>query len=140
MPTSQNTPEAPATTPARKGVSHATLARRSSRVMIDIPVQVTGKTVSGSAFSEDTKTSVVNAHGALLILATTLDVNSTISVKNQKTNAKVGCRVIYQKEIQQGRAEMGIEFITANPTFWAITFPPTDWAARTDTKGPSPVK
>jgi hypothetical protein len=95
--------------------------------MIDVPVEVIGKTAKGLVFREDMHTIVVNAHGALLNSTMSLDIPSTVAVKNKKTNGEVQCRVIHQRGTQQGRVEMGIEFIGVHPTFWAITFPPEDW-------------
>jgi hypothetical protein len=122
-----NSSENSGSAPLRKGVAHSTMGRRSSRVMIEVPVDLIGRTANGLVFREETRTIVVNAHGALLNSAMSLDITSTIVVKNKKTNDEVQCRVIYRRETQQGRADMGIEFIAAHPTFWAITFPPDDW-------------
>ena len=122
-----NSPENSGSAPLRKGVAHSTMGRRSSRVMIEVPVEVIGQTGNGLVFREETRTIAVNAHGALLNSAMSLDITSTIVVKNKKTNDEVQCRVIFRRETQQGRADMGIEFIAAHPTFWAITFPPDDW-------------
>ena len=122
-----NSPENSGSAPLHKGVAHSTMGRRSSRVMIEVPVEVIGQTGNGLVFREETRTIAVNAHGALLNSAMSLDITSTIVVKNKKTNDEVQCRVIFRRETQQGRADMGIEFIAAHPTFWAITFPPDDW-------------
>jgi hypothetical protein len=111
--------------PTRTDETHSTIRRRSSRVTIDVPVEITGRTANGVAFREETRTIVVNAHGALLNLAS-LNITSTIVIKNKQTDGEVECRVINQKERQQGRADLAIEFIGVHPTFWAITFPPDD--------------
>ena len=43
--------------------------RRSMRVLLSVPINVTGKTKENEDFSEDARTLVVNAHGALISLA-----------------------------------------------------------------------
>ena len=43
--------------------------RRSHRVMLSIGIVITGDWPNGHRFSEETFTSVVNAHGALILLA-----------------------------------------------------------------------
>ena len=42
---------------------------RSHRVMLSIGIVITGDWPNGHRFSEETRTSVVNAHGALILLA-----------------------------------------------------------------------
>jgi hypothetical protein len=43
--------------------------RRSERVLLDVPVVVRGESIDQIAFEEETFTVTVNAHGALLMLA-----------------------------------------------------------------------
>lgn len=112
--------------PVRKDETHSTIRRRSSRVTIDVPVEIIGQTANGVAFREEARTIMVNANGALLNSAS-LNITSTIVIKNKQTNGEVECRVINQRERQQGRGDLAIEFIGVHPTFWAITFPPDDW-------------
>jgi hypothetical protein len=44
--------------------------RRSQRVLMTIPVRVSGQNVLGSPFAEDTHTRAINAHGALILVST----------------------------------------------------------------------
>jgi hypothetical protein len=39
--------------------------RRSMRVLLSVPIQVRGKNAQNQDFTEETRTLVVNAHGAL---------------------------------------------------------------------------
>ncbi len=43
--------------------------RRSMRVLLSVPITVNGKTKTNEDFNEETRTLVVNAHGALISLA-----------------------------------------------------------------------
>ena len=43
--------------------------RRSMRVLLSVPIHVIGKTKANQDFDEETRTLVVNAHGALISLA-----------------------------------------------------------------------
>ena len=101
--------------------------RRSARVTIDIPVEVYGQWSDGRVFHEETRTLVVNAHGALVHLATEVNLKQMVLLVHKKTGNEVQCRVAYRKEIENGRAEVGIEFVSPTPRFWGIAFPPDDW-------------
>ncbi|MGA7922220.1 MAG: hypothetical protein WCA38_21345, partial [Candidatus Acidiferrales bacterium] len=46
--------------------------RRSMRVLLNVPVAVKGKTATNQNFDEETRTLVVNAHGALISVAAQL--------------------------------------------------------------------
>ena len=116
--------------------SHSPSRRRSSRVSIDIPVEIFGYAVNGKVFRAETRTTMVNAHGALLILTLATELKSSILLINKKTSSEVQCRLIYQKETEKGSAEIGIEFVSPQPRFWGIAFPPDDWN-NADRKKPS---
>jgi hypothetical protein len=62
-----------------------------------MPVEIIGQTTTGNAFREDTRTTAVNAHGALLLLTTPNEINPSVALVNKKTDAKAQCRVVYRK-------------------------------------------
>ena len=101
--------------------------RRSMRVLLSVPISVNGKTVQNQDFSEETRTLVVNAHGALISLAAPVVANQTIFVSNNATQETEECRIVYLGNTQAGKAQMGVEFLSPSPTFWQIDFPPEDW-------------
>lgn len=113
--------------PAPKGPLNPAIKRRSSRVSIDMPVEVFGQQANGKVFREETRTTVVNAHGALLTLASTVEIKPSVLLINKITNSEVQCRIISQKEVEKGKFELGVEFIDPQPRFWGIAFPPEDW-------------
>ena len=51
--------------------------RRSERVLLDVPVVVCGESVDQLAFEEETFTVTVNAHGALLMLASPVGLTAS---------------------------------------------------------------
>lgn len=116
------------TGPSRKGPSQTPIARRSLRVAIDMPVEVVAQSLDGTTFRQDTRTTVVGAHGALLVLATTTDIKPFLLLINKKTGGEGQCRVAYQKRIESGKVELGIEFVDPQPRFWRIAFPPDNWS------------
>jgi hypothetical protein len=111
--------KATATGPAAK--------RRSSRVSIDMPVEVFGQSVNGKVFREETRTTTVNAHGALLMLGSVVQIKPSVLLINKTTRIEVQCRVVSLKETEKGKVELGVEFVIPQPRFWGIAFPPEDW-------------
>jgi hypothetical protein len=88
---------------------------------------VSGRAKDSKDFSEDTRTLVVNAHGALIALATPVVAGQNILVANKATRNTMDCRIVYLGNSQDGKTQMGIEFTKAVATFWQIDFPPDDW-------------
>jgi hypothetical protein len=86
--------------------------RRSMRVLLSVPVVLSGIGTDGKKFEEETRTLVVNAHGALIAIITPLRADQ---------------RVVYTGNVQAGKTQMGLEFVKPAPTFWQIDFPPDDW-------------
>jgi hypothetical protein len=101
--------------------------RRSMRVLLSVPILVRGKTAKNQDFNEETRTLVVNAHGALISLAAQVVANQTVLVSNNATQQTQECRIVYLGNTQAGKAQMGVEFLNPSPTFWQIDFPPEDW-------------
>jgi hypothetical protein len=93
-----------------------------------MPVEVVGQSVNGKTFRQETRTTVVNAHGAQLILGMTIEIQPAILLINKKTGAKAQCRVVYQKRVESEKSELGIEFLEPQHRFWGIAFPPEDWS------------
>ena len=89
--------------------------------------------------SEETHTLIVNAHGALIQLALTVEIGQLLGIKNVQTLEQLVCRVVNLGPDQPGKREVGIEFELASPRFWRIAFPPSDWTPRSpDAKAPTP--
>jgi c-di-GMP-binding flagellar brake protein YcgR len=110
-----------------QGLQLDTGRRRSMRVLLSVPIQVTGKTKDNQKFEEETRTPVVNAHGALISLAAKLVTGQQVSVNNRATQKSMNCRVVYVGNPAAGKMQMGVEFVEPCPSFWQIDFPPDDW-------------
>lgn len=106
--------------------------RRSMRVLLSVPIQVSGKGADGKDFKEETRTLVVNAHGALISLAARVVAGQIITVANKATQKSLDCRVVYLGNPQAGKTQMGIEFVKPSASFWQIDFPPDDWVVPED--------
>jgi hypothetical protein len=101
--------------------------RRSMRVLLTVPILAVGKTAAGEDFKEETRTLVVNAHGALISLAAAVKAGQKIRISNHATSQSLVCRVVYVGSPGAGKMQMGIEFEAPCPAFWQIDFPPEDW-------------
>ncbi len=101
--------------------------RRSMRVLLSVPINVSGNTKTDEAFDEETRTLVVNAHGALISLAAKVIAGQEVTLSNKSTQSKIGCRVVYVGNPTSGKMQMGVEFVKPCPSFWQIDFPPDDW-------------
>jgi hypothetical protein len=112
--------------PAKHG-EYSRRYRRSQRVHLEMPVLVYGHASGKEPFSEEARTLIVNAHGALIALTHTVNAEVRLILTNPKTCQEVECRVVSQGPIENGGGEVAIEFIRPSPRFWGIAFPPEDW-------------
>jgi hypothetical protein len=105
------------------------LRRRSQRVRMRVSVVVRPQTVEKNARAEKTETLVVNAHGALLLLATPVAINEFVIVQNVKTGEELLCRVTLVGPSLMGKTQVAVEFIKPAPDFWGVDPPPKSWKA-----------
>jgi hypothetical protein len=101
------------------------LRRRSKRVKARIPVVV--RLQGKNAQTESTHTIVVNAHGALMIVAMKVAVNHFIVLENTTTGRELLCRVAHVGATFMGKTQVAVEFIRPDPDFWGIAATPKDW-------------
>jgi hypothetical protein len=112
--------------------------RRSQRVCLRLPILVLREGPGTNVASEETHTLIVNAHGALIQLALTVEIGQLLGIKNAQTMEELVCRVVHLGPDQSGKREVGIEFELPSPRFWRIAFPPSDWTPRSpDAKAPT---
>ena len=88
---------------------------------------LSGKTAAGP-FAEDTLTTVINAHGALLGLTAKVTKGQTLRLKTKTSPEEQECRVIWVGPASERKTQCGIEFLKPAPKFWGISFPPADWS------------
>jgi hypothetical protein len=113
-------------------IRHVSLAqqRRSQRVLLSVPLLVSGIRENRTTFTERATTSVVNAHGALLRLRERVEMEQILRLENIATGEELECKVADISRGQDERAEVGVEFLEPSPRFWRISFPPVDWSQR----------
>ena len=143
MPPEMTTGSTPvSTTPSR--LQRNPNQRRSQRVMLSVRILVAGGHADGGRFSEEAVTSVVNAHGALILLAEKVTLGQLLTVHNVKSGAELQAEVVAVGAPQDAKFEVGMEFLEPSPRFWRIAFPPEDWTRRSPeakhrTAAPTPM-
>ncbi len=120
--------------PEQLGILETWLAaanrRRSQRVLMTIPVRVSGKTGAGSPFEEETYTRAISAHGALILVSTQVYRGQRLTLSSIQTKASLECVVAHVEKHQSDHLQVGVEFMLPNPIFWHVAFPPKDWTPR----------
>jgi hypothetical protein len=97
--------------------------RRSSRVLVTLPLAVSGQKSDGSHVSGAAETILVNRHGA--------KIRSSVPLE-PKMEVRVAMLAPYKWRVGQvvwadsGESEYGIELYRPE-NFWGIYFPPEDW-------------
>jgi hypothetical protein len=109
---------------------HAGTRRRSQRVLMQVPVRISGKDAQGKTFEEYTETLAINAHGALVSLTARVTSGAKVQMKHKRTEEEQECSVVFLGPVREGKAEIGLEFSVPRPTFWRVAFPPEDWSPR----------
>jgi len=101
--------------------------RRSQRVLLRVSIQVRWQPAGQDPIVEDATTQVVNAHGALILLAMKVKAGQKITVRNWAMPRDKECRVVHVRESPSPKKEVGIAFLQPDANFWGVEFPPEDW-------------
>jgi hypothetical protein len=104
--------------------------RRSQRVLLAVPLEVSGKRANKTTFTEATATIIINSHGALLHLKEPVASGQILTLNNPATNEQLDCKVVEIFAGQEGIPEVAVEFSSPCARFWRVTFPPVDWSPR----------
>jgi len=92
--------------------------RRSKRVHVRIPVLVRLQDPKKNTVEEKTHTIIVNSHGALILLATKVNVQQIVHIVNVASGEELLCRVACLGSSFMGKTQVAIEFIMPAPKFW----------------------
>ncbi|HWQ02857.1 MAG TPA: alcohol dehydrogenase catalytic domain-containing protein, partial [Candidatus Nitrosotenuis sp.] len=101
--------------------------RRSQRILLRIPVDLSGINKSGKSFEEKTFTLIVNAHGAMVEVRSDIQEGTPVTLQNRFTRERVQCRQVWLKIKDDGTRHVALEFTKPSPRFWQVDFPPDDW-------------
>ena len=98
--------------------------RRSQRVLITIPVQVSCYARDGVSLKERGQTLVVTEHGALLCLPSRLEIDTLLEVMHCYSEEVEKFRVAHVNgEPKGGQLHIIAEMLTPGDGFWGIGLP-----------------
>jgi|HubBroStandDraft_5_1064220.scaffolds.fasta_scaffold469935_2 hypothetical protein len=99
--------------------------RQSGRVVMRVPVEVSGVAEDGSPVREDAHTGVVGAHGAMVRMSCALKMGALVELTNHFSRQTAKFRVVWINDHQSGDLwEIGIESLEPLDDFWGVRFPP----------------
>ncbi len=98
--------------------------RRSTRLLLRIPIEVRGTDADGRPFKERTTTLAINRHGALIVLEHAVLPETRVDITNLQNMLALPFRVVSQasKALEEG-SEWGVECLEPERNFWGIFFP-----------------
>jgi hypothetical protein len=99
--------------------------RRSQRILLAVPLLVSGRHADGTLLVEHASTLIVNAGGGLIALKVVVSVAQTLSLKNESTDLEISCTVVNVERRANGLNEVGIEFRGDDQTSGESVFLPT---------------
>jgi hypothetical protein len=115
---------------SRESSWRAANRRRSQRVLMKVPVRVSGQAADGASFEVETHTLSISPHGALLVLAPVVHRGQRFILANMQTKSALECVVAHLEPSPGAPTQVGVEFSLPNPAFWRVAFPPKDWTPR----------
>ena len=108
--------------PARVLTSQWKVERRSTRLMLSVPVLVYGWATGDSPFTEITYTLAVNAHGGLLALTAMVQPGQMMLLVNSNTQEERQCRVVRVGRECDGERKVGFELMRPADRFWGLVY------------------
>ncbi len=100
--------------------------RRSQRVLLRVRANV-HVALKGVATTFEVTTLSVNDHGALIVMPRTLSIDSRVVLEHTVSRQRVTCKVVRPARDMPEGFHVALEFDSAEPNFWGIAFPPSDW-------------
>ncbi len=97
--------------------------RRTVRVMLAVPLRVSGKTEIGERFSVRAMSHSVSLHGASVELEQGVVLGEMLQLENEITREKVEGKVVSIRRARDSKRYVAIEFIERDPNFWHMAFP-----------------
>lgn len=98
--------------------------RRSRRSFQMVPLVIRGELESKKVFWEDTFTSNISAHGALMILSAKVRIGQRLVLMNPQTWQEEDACVARLGTSDGARTQVGVEFDRAVPEFWPVNARP----------------
>ncbi|MGD0922132.1 MAG: hypothetical protein ABSA70_10250 [Terriglobia bacterium] len=102
--------------------------RRSTRLAVAIPIAISGKDTDGHTFKENSRTVVINKHGAKILTFHQLGMGAEITIENRALGRAARAAVVWvgDRPSSKDAVEVGVQLFNAE-NIWGIEFPPDDW-------------
>jgi len=98
--------------------------RRSTRVLLVMPVDVAWTSKDGLQVQEHAETEVVSQHGAMLRMGTRLPVGVQLELRRTASGKSSKARVVgVGNPSPDGLARVAVELTSPSDAFWGISFP-----------------
>jgi len=98
--------------------------RRTERVLLRIPIEISGEDLDEVTFKEKTYTLVINRNGARVALHANVRPGTLVTVKNLQTALSARFRIVGPSTRSLGESpEWGAECLEHGLDFWGISFP-----------------
>ena len=98
--------------------------RRSTRVLLVIPVEVSWTSKDGLHVQEHAETEVVSQHGALLRMGTRLPAATQLDLRRPATGQASKAKVVgVGNPSSDGLARVAVELVMPSDSFWGVSFP-----------------
>ena len=98
--------------------------RRTERIAIDLPVEVSGTDGTGRVFLEEGSTVLISHHGAKISLPKILVPDQEIYVRCKQTGKEALARVVGALGDAPSGTYYGVTFLDKDSNPWGIEFPP----------------
>jgi len=102
--------------------------RRSERVVLRVPLQLSAKMPNGKRISIEVYSLVVNAHGGLLEIGMELPSGQQVILSNPRNEKVASGKIVRVEASEEGRFSIAFAFEFPAPSFWPVSFPPADWS------------
>ena len=99
--------------------------RRSQRIYLLIPLEVTWTTMENAQIKERAETEEDNAHGALLWVKNSPPAGTTVKLTHGHTGNSTIARVVAERNLRPtGYRQVSVELTVPSYAFWGVNFPP----------------
>ena len=102
--------------------------RRSERVVLRVPLQLSAKMPDGRRISIEVHSLVVNAHGGLLDVGMEMLNGQQMILSNPRSEKVASGKIVRVEASEEGRFSVAFAFEFPAPSFWPVSFPPADWS------------
>ena len=113
------------------GYTEAVPRRRSTRVVLRIPILVRAANVAAEIEWEAAQTVLVSLHGGMIRTHQELPAGEALDIRTQYQGRSARARVVWRspEPTEQG-FDLGFEILDP-PGFWEFDFPPDRWSDQT---------